>query len=678
MNPPDIIILPPKTPPLLPIEKTGAGFAMGRIFYSMVHLSKVILDVAIKIINAIFSLFCSYRFKLYSEQAAKPLCLPADKLLETPLVSPNRESPISNQKISTPARSHESLKNEPLQVPVEPAKKSDKTDEAFENKEALDYLTNKGIRSENDQTKMDQMFHWVLDHAEDSPPSAKQMMQEFIADFAKKSETEEMKHEGSYIRWIERLSPKKVTAYAQLLYTEGNPPPLFYHLKKEHQAAQLTGKSSSDRIGDRLKLIFSTFTPLHAHALTNCDDFWNLVYKFPEQAAESLQADVLAIIGRNKKRHKTELKMLVPRLPEDGQLFHKLNAIAPHTSDQIEQELKFKAERLLHFDYAVQESILATKEQKKTLRNQVVNTINLGLKNHHLEMQKLADDKKSDDSKKSSKPPAKKWAPVGQKQPGPKAATITNPVIKPKPLWPDAQCLSFLKEKVYKDKADTEAEDIVFDWILNREHLFDDDCHRLDFIAFIEFTLSKPLYIETTLERLQLMSPAQFLFFLKLLGRERIEIYWHLESKFIVALSHEQKKISRLKTAIAALSEEQFQTSIQVKKFLELLRNYPKFLGPVLTSDRWGIMAAQLEREKDILLTLTQLVAKADPDDDREIPEKLRKISHLAKSRPELPEKEELRQALKREIEMKLILCPSVIRKEISAALKEDADIKKA
>lgn len=536
-----------------------------------------------------------------------------------------------------------------------------------EETEHLTYLADRSIQSEKDENIIDEMLHWVLAHAEQSSTATQELMKQFITDVIDKSRSQEiMEMDGAYIRRIETLSPENLKIYAQLLDLKGGRlPPLFYHLQKEHQSWPNGGDSNKKLVGERLKIIFSTFTPAHAEVLTAVNDFWNLLYLFPAEAAASLKPEVLAILAKNKKRHALELKKLVACIPEDDQLFEKLNAIAPQTSDPLEMALQLKAERLIHSEYTLQGSP-ATPEQKKALKQQSHHKIKAGLDNHRMEKKK----EEADALKTPVKPSPKKWVPkTPSKNDSPKSEIVPAPVM-PKPQWSDDKCLSYLKDKPFAQLDDPEAEEIVFDWILNQEHFFEVESLPPEIIAFIEFTLSKPLYIEATRARLEKMSEDQHRFFVKLLGSKRIETLWTLEATFLFALSSETNKISRLKTALEALSDEQWQASMGCEKFFEILRIYPEFMGSTLTTAEWEAIAARSDKEKVVLPTLTQLISKMNTDEDKEFPHKLHAVTGLVKKPSGEDEHAELRKALRHEIEKKLILCPSDIRKAISALLK--------
>lgn len=578
--------------------------------------------------------------------------LPSPKIDKLPLPK--------NDKLPAPAF-------DKLPLPKKDSRPIAQPTQTEEETERLTYLSDRSVLSEKDQNKIDEMLHWVLTHADQSTPTTKELMKQFITDTVEKSRSQEiMESDGAYIRRIETLSPENLRIYVQLLDFQGSRlPPLFYHLQKEHQSVPNGGDSNKKLVGERLKIIFPTFTPAHAEVLTAVNDFWNLLYVFPIEAAASLKPEVLAILAKNKKRHSLELKKLVPAIPEDHQLFEKLNAIAPHASDPLEMALQLKAERLIHSNYTLHGSP-ATPEQKKALKQQSHHNIKAGLENHRLEKEKEA----AEALKTPVKPSPKKWVPkTPAKDDSPKIEIETAPII-PKPQWRDDQCVSYLKEKPYTQNEDKDAEEIVFDWILNREHLFDDESFRPELIAFIEFTVSNPLYIETTRVRLERMSKAQHRYFVKLLGTERIETLWTLEATCLFALSSETNKISRLKTALNSLSDVQWNASIGCEKFFEVLRIYPKFMGSALTTAQWGAIAARIDKEKVVLSTLAQLVYKMDTDEDKEFPHKLHAITGLVKKPSGADEHTELRKALRHEIEKKLILCPADIRKVISALLK--------
>jgi hypothetical protein len=605
-------------PQVVSLQENEVGNLMGRLFVGIANLALAVLNVVIRIVRAIFSFFF-------------PCCFTQSMQDEIP----------SEDKIPLPH--HPKVKE----------------------KEELTNLIS--LAMTDFEGHIHEVFEWILSQPDPIGPTTKTELEQLMANAAKKSESKEVMEEGAYVRWLETLKPDRLKIYAQLLQTKGSPSPLFFHLQKEHQAAKLTWGSNLAIIGKRMAIIFSVLNKEHAEVLTTLNDFWNLIYIFPEEAAANLKPDVLAIIARNKSRHKMEFKRLIPRLPENSELLEKLEAIAPHASQDIELALTLKTERVLYCKFDIQD-VPATAEQKTALKKALNKKIQEGLKEHRIEMAEKGQ-KAKEDCKTPLKTPAKKWvsATPTKKNDSPQPTPL---MPLPKPQWPDENCISYLKNKKYQNIQDSEAEDIVFDWVFNKEHLFNDENLRQEVIDFVTHTLTNPLYLETTRYRLQGMSEDHLRYYVKLLGTERIEILWSLEATFGFSLSNEASKISRLKVVLASLSDEQFQASIQCAKFLEILRIHPKVLGPILKPIHWEAIAANYKQEEDILSTLAQMVAKMDIDEDTDFPAKLLVVSGLVKERLQdgnsLP-----RMALREEIERKLILCPLDYRTSISVILKE-------
>lgn len=695
------------------IKKTGK--AHGRLFDSVAHCTDAIINLAIRIIKAILSFFGFYRPRAllletknehnptptlatalpnhesvgndetpfldqpkqqvkqeeshtstsepYDSEAVENHSNSTDQAQvasettsgESELVNENREmiAPIDTATPVTNAEINETVDQQvEMNAPEESESVDDKSTEIpTESNDPIAYIAKKQILLEKDQATAERMVLWVLTNAEESQKDQWQSMQQFISDFAKRSETVELGTEGAYCQWLESLTPEQLSKYAKLLQTTGSPPSLSYHLKREHQAAKLTGQSTLEKVCARLKIVFSTFTDTQGEALEDNHDFWSLIGLFPDTAAETLQADVLAHLAQNLERH-PEFKKLLGLLPEDDQLLQRLEAIAPHASEVIEKELSGMTMRL--------------KEHRKGLRRELSQKIKKGVDSNRNSMQLIDSARKSVQAKDLANEKAAKLRKKEARK------ETTEPIEeKPKILLPDDQCISYLTVKSYEGREDTETEDQLFEWILNREALYEDASFRTDIDKFITFTLSKPLYIETTEMRLKRMTTDQLEFFIKLLGEKNIATLWNLEAKNDYSQSEETNKIIRLRTVISTLSDEQFQTSLRCDKFFEVLRNYPKNLGQHLSIAQWKVLAGQNEREAVVLKTFFQLVFKLNTDEHPEFPQKLHAICHLVKGCSTADENQQLKIALKNEIERKLKLCPKPIRSQIGAILKQ-------
>lgn len=696
----------PNSPqPLLSIEKKVSGSILGRTVKVISYLPMVLLELVLKIINLFFSLFniriiCFSSHEEIVEQKAievKPKVIEEQKpkvqekkIVKKPVGVPDIKTPSKHKKNAfpnplVPLSARGERKAAPFVEKQDVVMTSSEPDVIMDEstlqtvstsiqetepdwmeletvvlpaeRETLHYLAGNKIKEESDHGKIKETLSWVLAQEEKGDEHKRTLREDFVAGLVKRYEALETECEGSYLNMIESLAPYQKRTFGQLLTMKGKPAPLFFHLKREHQAAKLCDKSTYEVIGERLKIIFSSFTPMQAESFSQCDDFWCLVYLYKEISAVHLSADVLGVLARNEQKHAAEFKMLLPCIPENDDFFGKLNAIASQASDKLEQVLMSKVDRLVRFQYAIN-GRLATKEQKLAAKNEVIRNYNESIKRRRAERLEYLEKIKrrlETEPPTPSAAPRKKWEVGGPK----KDAQV--PIVEPKPLpqWPAAQCLSFLEAKSYSKNDDQESEDIVFDWILKQEKVLVDDAMKSQATEFIEFTLSKPLYIETTRARLEQMDEPQLRTFIQLLGEKKIDTLWTLEAKFDVALSAEENKIQRLKIAFGALSEKQFSESIKSEKFYELLRTYPQYLGAYLSVAQWTSLA-QSDRKEDLVTALNALILKMDTSSDREFVDKLLAVAPLIKKWP----------VLKQEIERKMMICPAEQRKKIQPFLK--------
>ena len=210
-------------------------------------------------------------------------------------------------------------------------------------------------------------------------------MELFISNLTEKCLVNDSKEESCYMHWIESFNAEQFSQYVKLLQIEGSNfilhddvvhSPLFFHLKQEFFLASLTGGSTSDKIAKRVEIIFSTFTTQHGKALCYNDDFWSLIFKYPEQSAKSLKTEVLSEIAKNTKRHKVDFAKMIPFLPSDQLLADKLNAIAPLATPDIESVLKSKALQLNFIPCELDDSPV----KRSAIKKEVSQKIKDGLK----------------------------------------------------------------------------------------------------------------------------------------------------------------------------------------------------------------------------------------------------------------------------------------------------------
>jgi hypothetical protein len=513
----------------------------------------------------------------------------------------------------------------------------------------LTYLEGGEFYNEHDETKIVDTLHWILDNYEFSEDDTKKLMKDFILNLINKSRILAMKYERTYLSWIETLNKEQLKTYIQLLPKKKNDAPLLYHLRQEFSAAALTGKTDSKRIGKRIRIAFSTFTAEHAKAVYTCDEFWNLLEKYPAESAESLKPEALAIIAKKKSKHKYFLKKMIPRLPEDDLLYEKLLALAPYTTHDIELVLTAKAGRL-----------------GSELKKEIVKNMNTGLHNpvHDIQL-----DNNSLENVKSRN--SRSFSFQLRNQRNSACEIIPNkPSVPRRPSWTDDQCIDFLKVKKYTSTNDEIGEEVVFHWLLEHEDLYnDDESMRCAFDAFIKYSFSKTMYAENITELLLQLNKSQLSFFVVLLGDQMIDRLWDLEAKFTVSQTNVEKKVERLKTIVDTLSEEQFQASLDIVKFYEILRLYPEELGPLFTTEQWKLFASHTSRDDEILTAITAMVSKSELETDQDLPHKLEAICDLLKLRNENIEMRVLRDNLRFQVRAKLRYCPKKIQKKLLANL---------
>lgn len=407
-------------PPSLPIpSKPSPVVAQGRIIRAIGAVTKALIELILKIVNAVFYLFGPYRIKLYSldeekaaindkavqtvtapplvEQAeiAKKETAPYPQFPATFAPPPAQENqPIQTQDINSFTLSKSSVttpkKNWRVKAPDTPVTPVTQRriirfseEVQISDEEAIEFFEKEKIKQESLNEKMEQIAIWVLNQTS----LERTKVQAFLSTFVRKLR-DNLFYSETYNDWVGKLNSKQLLHFLELLEFEipegmtfdKADPPLFIHIAKEKQLASLTGGSKTALVEARSKVFFSMLTEKHAKVLIHNADFWTLMSQFTKSAAKKLKVEALAIFIQNKSKHLDPFKKLISYLPEDDLLPAKLAVMVPHTTQNIEHALRNKTEKLSNFEYNDVEGTPVTKEKRQKMKNALNSEINTKVK----------------------------------------------------------------------------------------------------------------------------------------------------------------------------------------------------------------------------------------------------------------------------------------------------------
>ncbi len=316
-------------------------------------------------------------------------------------------------------------------------------------------------------------------------------------------------------------------------------------------------------IKDRITPKFAAVTLAHANELIEIEQFWILVDKFPDVAAELFSADVIKILASKKDERRPELIKIIGKFPNDDKLKSKLLAMAEYaTRSQVhdyptDSNGKCCTETEVGTLDAITQRAFSLKTDKKEIMDKAKGAAGLKL-----------------DAIKHHKSKAKEL--IEKRQ---------TPKVERK-FKHEVTSAQDYNNKVYADSQNAPA-----------QYCTDEEC-------------KDPLFVknDTILNR---MTEKQLENFVRTLGKAEIDKLWTIESAPWTKESAMIKPM-RLKNILAFMSDKQFDHTIICEKFYVTLDAYPEAIANALTTEQWEIIVDQLCKDlqfiDDPIYSNTQLI----------------------------------------------------------------------